>query len=126
MPRSFMIFLSALVLGSVASAQPKTYGNPDAPQGGTLNRNITVEPTSLNYFTSTELYTRYVYELATDSLMIRNYDTWELMPALAEKYEISKDGKTFTFTLRKGAKFHDGKPVTIEDVKFSFDAIFND
>ncbi|RYZ76943.1 MAG: peptide ABC transporter substrate-binding protein [Proteobacteria bacterium] len=52
-------------------------------------------------------------------------DTYEDYPMLAEKSEISKDGKQFTFTLRKGAKWSDGKPVTAEDVKFSFDVIFD-
>ncbi|HND85547.1 MAG TPA: ABC transporter substrate-binding protein, partial [Pseudobdellovibrionaceae bacterium] len=42
---------------------------------------------------------------------------------LAEKYEVSKDGKVYTFTLRKGLTFHDGKPITAEDVKFSMDVI---
>src|SRR5207244_1022547 len=38
-----------------------------------------------------------------------------------ESFTASKDFTTFTFTLRKNAKFHDGSPVTAEDVKFSFD-----
>ena len=42
-------------------------------------------------------------------------------PSLAESFTASKDFTTFTFTLRKNAKFHDGSPVTAEDVKFSFD-----
>ena len=40
----------------------------------------------------------------------------ELMPDLAEKWEISADGTTYTFHLRLNAKFHDGKPVTTQDV----------
>ncbi|MCP8937683.1 ABC transporter substrate-binding protein [Alsobacter sp. SYSU M60028] len=42
-------------------------------------------------------------------------------PALAEKWDISADGKTYVFTLRKGATFHDGAPFTAEAVKFSYD-----
>ena len=42
-------------------------------------------------------------------------------PSLAESFTASKDFTTFTFTLRKNAKFHNGEPVTAEDVKFSFD-----
>ena len=42
-------------------------------------------------------------------------------PSLAESWSESKDHLTYTFTLRKNAKFHDGSPVTAEDVKFSFE-----
>ena len=42
-------------------------------------------------------------------------------PALAEKFEFAEDAKTATFTLRQGATFHDGTPVTPQDVKWSFE-----
>ena len=42
-------------------------------------------------------------------------------PCLAESWTVSKDGLTYEFVLRKNAKFHNGDPVTAEDVKFSFD-----
>src|SRR2546430_5596061 len=42
-------------------------------------------------------------------------------PSLAESWTVSKDGLVYEFVLRKGARFHNGEPVTAEDVKFSFD-----
>ena len=42
-------------------------------------------------------------------------------PSLAESWSMAKDGLTADFTLRSGAKFHNGDPVTAEDVKFSFE-----
>jgi peptide/nickel transport system substrate-binding protein len=42
-------------------------------------------------------------------------------PSLAESWTASKDGLTYEFVLRKGVKFHNGDPVTAEDVKFSFE-----
>ncbi len=42
-------------------------------------------------------------------------------PSLAESWSVSKDGLTYEFVLRKGVKFHNGDPLTAEDVKFSFD-----
>src|SRR6266849_1133069 len=42
-------------------------------------------------------------------------------PSLAESWTMSRDGRTWEFLLRKGARFHNGEPVTAEDVKFSFE-----
>src|SRR5262249_58151373 len=42
-------------------------------------------------------------------------------PSLAESWTMSKDGRVWEFALRKGARFHNGDPVTAEDVKFSFE-----
>ncbi len=50
-----------------------------------------------------------------------SYDATVMVPELAERWEISPDKKTYTFYLRKDAKFHDGTPVTAKDVKWSFD-----
>lgn len=45
----------------------------------------------------------------------------DLKPAIATKYEISKDGKQYTFSLRSGVKFHNGKTVTADDVVYSIE-----
>lgn len=108
-----------------ANAKVKILGNEKAPQGGTFLFNLGVEPTTLNPITGTDLYNQTVQNYVMDSLMSRNYETYDFDPALAEKVDVSKDGREFTFTLRQGALWSDGKPVTIEDVKFSFDVIFD-
>lgn len=51
--------------------------------------------------------------------------TAELTPSLAESYEISKDGLTYTFKLHKGAKFHNGREVVAQDVKYSIERTNN-
>lgn len=51
------------------------------------------------------------------------YDYFDIQGELAESYEISDDKKSITFHLRKDATFHDGAPVTAEDVKWSFDRV---
>ncbi|WNJ88087.1 ABC transporter substrate-binding protein [Bosea sp. 685] len=53
------------------------------------------------------------------------YDYDKLVPQAAESWTISADGTTFTFKLRKDAKFHDGTPVTAADVKWSLDRAVN-
>lgn len=98
--------------------------NNEAPKGGTFVRSLGGEPANLHPIMSTDTYGSRVHDLTTDSLLDRRATDWEWTPRLAEKWEVSKDGKIFTFYLRKNALWHDGKPVTAEDVKFSFDAIF--
>ncbi|MCA2958923.1 MAG: peptide ABC transporter substrate-binding protein [Silvanigrellales bacterium] len=44
----------------------------------------------------------------------------DMVPGAAEKMSVSADGKTYTFTIRKNAKWHDGKPVTAQDFEFAF------
>ncbi len=51
------------------------------------------------------------------------YDYFDIEPELAERYELSDEGKTITFFLRRDATFHDGAPVTAEDVKWSLDRV---
>jgi peptide/nickel transport system substrate-binding protein len=54
---------------------------------------------------------------------LRFDDQWNPQPYLAEKWTLAEDGKSLTLNLRKNAVFHDGKPVTSEDVAFSIMAI---
>ncbi|HWR56234.1 MAG TPA: ABC transporter substrate-binding protein, partial [Negativicutes bacterium] len=61
----------------------------------------------------------YKMQMIFDSLLER--DEQGYIPWLAEKWDVSPDGKSYTFTLRTGVKWHDGKPLTAEDVKFSFE-----
>jgi peptide/nickel transport system substrate-binding protein/oligopeptide transport system substrate-binding protein len=66
----------------------------------------------------------------TESLVYRGLVTWddegkEIVPALAEKVDASSDGLTYTFTLRKGVKFSNGREITADDVKYTFERLLN-
>jgi peptide/nickel transport system substrate-binding protein/oligopeptide transport system substrate-binding protein len=60
-----------------------------------------------------------------DGLMDYDPGTTNLRPDLAESYEISPDGKVFTFKLRPGVKFNNGREMTSADVKYSLDRVTN-
>lgn len=114
------VLLSSLLLGA-------TFGepNPKAKVGGTFTFNLRGEPNTLHPIKAIDFYSRRIFDYTMDSLALQNANTGEFEPRLAEKWEISKDQKTLTFTLREGLVFHDGHPLTAEDVVFSFDVILN-
>ncbi|MVO17966.1 ABC transporter substrate-binding protein [Parasedimentitalea huanghaiensis] len=60
-----------------------------------------------------------------DGLMDYAPGTTDLVPGLAESYTISDDGQVFTFTLRPGVKFHNGREMTAEDVVYSLNRVTN-
>src|SRR5690606_17011986 len=60
-----------------------------------------------------------------DGLMDYRPGTTELVPDLAESYEISEDGTVFTFKLRPGVKFHNGRELTAADIKYSIERVVN-
>jgi peptide/nickel transport system substrate-binding protein/microcin C transport system substrate-binding protein len=118
-------FLALVLVAGLSSTVLAVSPNPSAPQGGIVNFNLGGEPPTLHPINSTDLYATRVKNYVLEGMLYHDIETYEYKPALAEKWEISKDNKTFTFTLRKNAVFHDGTKVTAEDVKFSFDAIFD-
>lgn len=126
------LLFSALIASTAQAAKPakdtvkmsvKAVGKADAPIGGTFQMLFTSEPETLNPISSTDHYGSLLADMTHDGLLFYNWDTGEYEPGLAESYELSKDNLVYTFHLREDAKFHDGTPVTAEDVKFSFDVI---
>ena len=80
--------------------------------------NITgVDPHKVNSLPDFNIWNNVVEGLvAMDGMM-------NVQPMLAEKWEVKDDGLTYLFTLRKGVKFHDGKEMTAEDVKYSLERV---
>src|SRR5690625_4041017 len=60
-----------------------------------------------------------------DGLMRYSYESTDVVPNLAERFEANDEATEFTFYLRKDVKFHDGTPFTASDVKYSFERVLN-
>lgn len=83
------------------------------------------EPDTLNQITSTDAYASRINGFVYESLVERDNQTLELTPRLATHWEISDDKLQFTFHLREGVKWHDGKPFTVDDILYSFKRIMD-
>ncbi|MCK6593746.1 MAG: ABC transporter substrate-binding protein [Bacteriovoracaceae bacterium] len=121
--RQILGLLIAIFALEVNAAGTLAVGNVNAPQGGEFKMNLEEVPTTLHPLSSSDAYASMVQAYVMESLMERSVDTYEWHPALAKEVVVAKDGMSFEFTLRDGATWHDGKPVTVQDVKFSFDAV---
>ncbi len=74
----------------------------------------------------TDLNSTRVIKRMFEGLTAQELGTYKIIPGLAEQWDISKDGLTYTFHLRPNVKFHDGTPLTAEAVKFCFDRQLNE
>jgi oligopeptide transport system substrate-binding protein len=87
--------------------------------GGTLrlfgSEPLTLDPALVVDATSAE----YVVEIFGGLVTLD--ERLDVVPDLAERWEVSEDGRTYTFFLREGARFHDGRPVTAADFKYSLE-----
>ena len=119
------LFLALVMVGAVlpgcgdGSKDPGGQGNNgktgEPVKGGEITVGIAQDlDDSLDPHQTVAAGTREVFE----GLVKPNSDG-EMIPAVAEKYTLSEDGTTYTFTLREGVKFHNGQTVTAEDVVYS-------
>jgi peptide/nickel transport system substrate-binding protein len=114
----FLIGLAMVFITSITHAQKPV-------SGGSLTIAQGVEPPGLDPTTATSAaIPRVVYSNVLEGL-VKIDRNGKIVPALAKGYTISKDGKEYTFVLKKGVKFHDGKPFDAEDVKFTFDRLMD-
>lgn len=92
-------------------------------RGGVL-RIADAVPIGLDPYLTTSFSSMAVYEHMYNALLTQDYDG-NLMPDLAEKWEISDDGKAYTFHLRQGVKFHNGRELVADDVVYSLQRLLN-
>ncbi len=104
--------------GTTASSTTaaKVAGKP----GGELTFGLNLEPDNLDSAVTPFAVSHTVMMNIYDPLVWRGKDG-KFYPGLAERWETSADGITYTFFLRKGVKFHDGTPFTADAVKVQFD-----
>ncbi|MDA0636846.1 ABC transporter substrate-binding protein [Nonomuraea sp. MCN248] len=120
------LLLSIAACGGGSGSSGSAGNEQQAPQEQKLSVGFVAEPANLD-FTSTE------GAAIPQALLVNVYEglvkldqDGKLVPLLAEKWEVSDDRKTYTFTLRQGVKFTNGAPFTADDVVFSFDRVKTD
>jgi peptide/nickel transport system substrate-binding protein len=115
------------LLGASAAASAGLFGLPlealaQAARGGVLVIGTTQKPRHLNAAVQSGIATMMpAAQLFASPL--RMDAQWKPQPYLAERFELSPDNRSVTLHLRKDAVFHDGRPITAEDLKFSLEAI---
>ncbi|HLQ35785.1 MAG TPA: ABC transporter substrate-binding protein [Chloroflexota bacterium] len=114
-------------LGSAAAAaspaSPSSAASvAGAPKGKlTYVWHTTITPAWLDPQENPAQITPYNFAYALHDALVKHLPGKPQSPSLAESYEVAKDYKSATFKLRPGIKFHDGSPVTPEDVQFTFE-----
>jgi peptide/nickel transport system substrate-binding protein len=111
-------FLTCVLLVLLAVAAPAAA----APEGQmTWGVHISLAPTWFDPAETQGLITPFMVMYAIHDAIAKAMPGNATAPGLAESWQVSADGRVYDFTLRKGVKFHNGDPLTAEDVKFSFD-----
>lgn len=114
--------LDLLSLSTVSSVLAQSTGTPR--RGGTLVAAQEVDPVSLDPHTNSNYSALQGYEHIYESLIGYDEKT-NVVPALAQSWEITNGGRTYTFHLRPNVKFHNGQPMTAEDVKYTVERILD-
>jgi oligopeptide transport system substrate-binding protein len=92
---------------------------PSGPKSATLNLVGADPPTLDPHLSQDSTSAAYIVEIFSGLVTLS--PELEIVPDIAERWEVSEDGTVYTFYLREDAKFHDGKPVTARDFKYSFE-----
>jgi peptide/nickel transport system substrate-binding protein len=117
--------LAGLLAGFSVLATTAAMAQDACQPGGTLRMARDAEPNSVVPWQSTGNGGIFLQIQIYDRLVEQMPGAEEVQPGLAESWEISDDGMTYTFNLRD-AMFSDGTPVTVEDVKFSLDRVIDE
>jgi oligopeptide transport system substrate-binding protein len=125
-PPLFLFALVCLVVATSLPASAQVRGEASAPviDGGVYRRPLGSDPATLDPARIRDIYGLSVAQQLFDGL-VQFDQTLTIAPALAQFWKASRDGLTWTFTLRKGVKFHHGREMTAEDVVYSLTRILD-
>ena len=116
--RKFLKTSGAIAVGATFASLLPSNVVKASKRGGTLSMLVQPEVPTLASYLSTSMPVGQTASKIYDGLLEYNFDL-SPRPCLAESWNVSPDGLTITFNIRKGVKFHDGHPMTSEDVRYS-------
>jgi len=121
--RTFLQSSGAAMGGIVFGAGPGFAANAEQPRrGGTLIWGHSETTQNLDIHGTATASTLRLLQNVHDTIVTVNHK-FEVLPNIAERFDISPDLLTYTFHLRRDVKFHDGSPLTAADVKYTFERI---
>ncbi len=116
---SALILTGVLMIGLSAAAQGQ-----GGTRGGTLRVALEADPATMDPHRSGLVVDRYVYQDLYDKLVDTD-ENLAILPRLATSWAISPDGRSVTFKLRQGVRFHDGTPFNAETVKYNVERMLD-
>src|SRR5215831_8332673 len=121
--RTFLASLVVLMsVVSVFDALASPEGRSEAPAGQmSFALQVSLAPVWFDPADTTSTSIPFIVLYAEHDALVKAMPGQPMAPSLAESWTVSRDGLVYEFVLRKGVKFHNGEPVTADDVKFSFD-----
>ena len=120
---SMVLILLLLLAAAVGVARAAASSSPAPGEKVTLHIGMVQEPDNLNPFIGIQGIDYMFWHMNYDFLVGFDSKTLEPRPELATEWEVSEDGKEWTFTIREGSTWQDGEPVTARDVAFTFNYI---
>jgi len=115
------IVLGSAIAFTVSACNPSNFKTA-AAQVPQIVTAVLSEPSTFNYALNESAYS--VFGFIYDSLINENPITTKLEPGLAESWEVSEDAQRIVITLREGLKWSDGKPMTADDIVFTYNEIY--
>src|SRR6516164_1167249 len=97
-----------------------TAHSADVDSRVTLGYSISIAPAWFDPADTPGIVTPFLVIYALHDSVLKGMPAGPFTPSLAEQFSAAEDGLSYEFVLRAGAKFHNGEPVTAEDVRFSF------
>ena len=127
-----LALLASVLVACVAAPAPATSTDSEAaapsegPQvGGSVTGFVSSDPKSFDPAAIAGWDQGVIAPNLLEGLFRLSPDGREIEPAIAESFDVSDDGVVWTFHLREGAKFHNGREITADDFKYSFERVLN-